>query len=309
MNNLQENRLSMYLAVRDYLLQYPEVTKDLPNYNQNFTGLQKTIREIQSIAEVQKSDTKGYARQKQNLKDKLITLTMDTSSKMNAFAKFNGNLMLQSEVKLTRSQLNRATDTGLRDFAQIIYAKAEENLEPLKEYGVTPETQAEFLDIINEYNASLPGPRVAKAGTVQATKQLAILFEKADQLLENIETAIGIIKMAQVNFYNGFSTAKKIVNSGTGSLALKGSAVDIRSGIAIKGAKFVFKPVPDSMTGIMNSDEIIKITADKGKFIIKSIPYGTYSVTVSKPGYKEKIVSVVVAEGEMTELRVEMEAA
>lgn len=308
MNNLQENRLSMYLAVRDYLLQYSEITKDLPNYDQHFTELQKAIGEIQSIAEIQKSDTKGYAKQKQSFREKLITLTLDVSHKMNAFAKFNGNLMLQTEVKMTRSRLLRATDTGLRDFAQIIYAKAKANLEPLKGYGVTSETQAEFLDTINKYNASLSGPRVAKTETVQATKQLTVLFNKADLMLENIDAAIGIIKYSQSNFVNGFKTAKKIVSAGTGSLALKGSAIDTKSGTAIKGVKFIFKSDNIYMASGV-PPEFVKTTADKGSFIIKSMPQGTYTVTISKPGYKEKVVSVVVAEGEMTELRVMLEAA
>jgi hypothetical protein len=308
MNNLQENRLSMYLAVRDFLLQYPDLTKDLPNYNLHFTGLQNSISEIQSIAEIQKSDTKGYAKQKQSLRDKLITLTLDTSHKMNAFAKFSDNLMLQSEVKMTRSRLIRATDTGLRDFAQIIYAKAEANLEALKGYGVTSETQTEFIDTINKYNSSLSGPRVAKTETVQATKQLTLLFEKADLMLENIDAVIGIIKYSQSNFVNGFITAKKIVNAGTGSLALKATAVDTRSGTTIKGVRFVFKS-DKVLSATDTASEFVKTTADKGSFIIKNLLQGTYTVTVSKPGYSDKVVSVVVADGEMTELRVELERA
>lgn len=307
MRNVQENRLSMYLAVRDFLIPNGEITKDLPNYETYFKELQKAISEIQAIAEVQKSDTKGFAKQKLHFRDKLITLTLDTSHKMNAYAKFNGNLMLQSEVRMTPSKLQRATDTGIRDFAQIIYDKAGSNLEALKGFGVTPETQTELLDTINKYNASISGPRVARTGTAQATRQMTVLFEKADLMLENIDAAIGIIKISQVNFYNGFKTAKKVVSAGTGSLALKGSATDSRNGAAIKGVKFLFRSDNVLLASSGSSPEIVKTTADKGIFILKSIPQGTYSVTVSKPGYREKVVSVVVNGVEMTELKVELE--
>ena len=307
MTTVQENRLSMYLAVRDFLLQYPDVTKDLPGYSQHFTELQKVIGEIQSIAEIQKADTKGYAKQKQELREKLITLTLDASYKMNAFAKFSSNLMLQSEVKMTRSRLIRATDTGLRDFAQIIYEKAEANLEPLKGYGITKETQSEFLDVINKYNASISGPRVAKTETVKATKQLTVLFNEADLMLENIDAVVGIVKYSQAEFINGYKTAKKIVDLGTGSLSLKASAYDEKSGNAIRGVKFIFRS-DKTLSSAGPSAEIVKTTADKGGFIIKNMPQGTYTVTITKPGYKEKIVSVVVADGEKTELKVGMEA-
>jgi uncharacterized membrane protein len=52
-----------------------------------------------------------------------------------------------------------------------------------------------------------------------------------------------------------------------------------------------------------------KKTADKGSFHIKYMQPGTYRVIVRKPGYKEKEVTVSVADGERSELLVEMEKA
>lgn len=307
MKNYQENKLGMLLAVRDFLLQNGEFTRGLPNYDLNFGELQKVINEIQSISEVQKSDKKGFAKQKQYLRDELIKLVLDVSHKMTAFAKFSSNLMLQSETKMNRSTLLRSTDTGLRDLAQIIFNKAAENIESLQAYGVNAETQTLLKDAIDKYNASISGPRVAKTEGVQATKGMSALFDKADQLLENITIVIGIIRSGQPDFYNGFKTARKIVNTGTGSLSLKGTAVDSKKGSAIKGVRFVFTPDSSTMKG-SSSPEIVKTTSEKGNFQIKSLAEGTYRVKVSKPGYKERVVEVVVADGDMTELRVELEA-
>ena len=307
MNNLQENRLSMYLAVRDFLISNNGTTKELPNFEASFSELQNKIKEIQSIAEVQKSDTRGFAKQKKQLREKLITLTLDTSHKLNAFAKFSGDLKLQSEVKMTRSKLNKAADTGLRDYARIIYDKADSNLEALSGYGVTADSQKEFLTTINDYNASIAGPRVARTEIARATRKLTVLFEDTDLLLDNIDAAIGILKISQPGFYNGFKTARKVVDSGSGSLALRGYAVESTDGTAIRGVTFSFRPVDPRIMGPDGPKEIIKKTAAKGIFLIRNLPQGTYSVTVSKPGYTEKVVSVVVAAGEMTELRVEME--
>ncbi|MGD0340872.1 MAG: carboxypeptidase-like regulatory domain-containing protein [Bacteroidales bacterium] len=308
MNKLQETRLSMYLAVRDFLLQNGEITKDLPNYEANFKDLQKTIEEIQSIAEVQKSDIKGYAKNKLLLKEKLMTLVLASSYKLNAFATFSGDVKLQAEVKITRSKLSKAPDTGLRDYAQIIHDKAESNIDALTSYGITKETQSEISDYISRYNAALSGPRVAKTETVKATKQMASLFEHAESLLNAVTIAIGIIRIAQPIFIKGFETAKKAVISGTTTLALRATAVDSKSGAAVKGAKFIFRSENVNLAE-GEPAEIVKKTAKKGMFKIRNIRQGTYTVTISKPGYKEKVVSVVVNDGEMTEMKVEMEAA
>lgn len=309
MNNLQENRLSMYLAVRDFLISNSGITKGLPNFETIFSELQNKISEIQSIAEIQKSDTKGFAKQKQQLREKLINLTLDTAHKLNAFAMFSSDTKLQSEVRMTRSKLNKAADTGLRDYAQIIHDKAQANLETLTGYGVTAETQKELLATISDYNASIAGPRVARTETAQATKKLTILFENTDLILENIDAAIGILKISQPGFYNGFKTARRIVITGSGSLSLKGFAIDSITSSAIRGVTFTFIPVNKGVPGAEGSAGIVKKTAAKGIFFIKNMPQGTYTVKASKPGYKEKVVSVVVAAGEMTELRVEMERA
>ncbi len=304
MNTLQENRLSMYLAVRDFLLRYPVVTKDLPGFSENFMELQKLITDIQSIAEIQKSGTKGHTLQKRSLREELIRLTLDTSYKINAFAKLSQDLKLQEDVKMTRARLNRATDTGLRDFARIICEKAESNLESLKGYGVTNDKLAIFLDAIQKYNASISGPRIARTEILKATRQLEVLFDNAGDMIENIESVIGIVRYSQPDFINGFRGARKVVNNSSGSLALKGYAFDARSGNAIKGVKFVFR----NQNGIIAPGTgIVKTTAAKGGFIIRSMAQGTYTVIVSKPGYRERTVTVVVANGEKTELRVELE--
>lgn len=297
----------MYLAVRDFLLQNGETTKDLPNYEANFKDLQSTIEEIQSIAEEQKSDIKGFAKNKLLLKEKLMTIVIDNSHKLNAYATFSGDVKLQASVKMTRSKLTKAPDTGLRDYAQIIYDKAESNIDALGSYGITKETQTEMGDYISKYNAALSGPRVAKTETAQATKQMSSLFEHADLLLGAISAAIGIINLAQPIFIKGFETARKVVVSGTTSLALRASAVD-KDGLAVKNAKFTFKQIVASLAE-GEPVEVVKTTADKGTFRIRSIRQGTYNVTITKPGYKDKVVTVVVNDGEMTVLNVEMEAA
>jgi hypothetical protein len=307
MDKKQESRLSMYLAVRDFLLQNSGTTKDLPNFEANFKDLQSAISDIQSIAEVQKSNQKGFTEEKRLLREKLTEMVLDASNKMNAFASFSGDIKLQQAVKMTRTRLMRSPDTGLRDYAQIIFDNAESKIDSLVQYGITKESQTEMVDYINRYNASISGPRVAQTGKVQATKHIADLFQHADLLIDALSAAIGIIKLAQPLFSKGFDTAKKVVFTSGRTVALRGVAIS-KGGNPIKGAKFVFRP--DTATLNLGAPgEIMKMTAEKGIFRIKSIQEGTYNVTVTKPGFRDKVVSVVVADGELTELRVELEAA
>jgi uncharacterized membrane protein len=72
---------------------------------------------------------------------------------------------------------------------------------------------------------------------------------------------------------------------------------------------FTFKPEGDKMNQPGGMTEMVKKTAEKGSFHIKNMQAGTYKVVVNKPGYKDKEVSVSVADGERSELSVELEKA
>ena len=55
-----------------------------------------------------------------------------------------------------------------------------------------------------------------------------------------------------------------------------------------------------------NGEKIVKKTAEKGGFMVKSLPERTYNVTITKNGYKDQVVTVAVTDGEMSDLNVEL---
>jgi hypothetical protein len=54
---------------------------------------------------------------------------------------------------------------------------------------------------------------------------------------------------------------------------------------------------------------IVKKTAEKGIFYIKSATDGTYNVTIEKPGYKIQNAVVSIVNGELTVLEIDLEKA
>jgi hypothetical protein len=307
MTTLQESRLNMYLAVRDFLIPNDAITKDLPGFAANFTLLQETITNIQSFGEQQKFDKTGLARLKNELRQKLITLSIDNSRKLIAYANFSGNTLLINQVKFTTSGFVRMTDTGIKDYAQIIYDRAQSNLEALPTYGITADTQKALLDTITAYNDSISRPRIGLTEKSQATKQLILLFDTADIALGNIDLAVEIIRLSQTTFYTGYRTIRKVVTTSAGSLRLKALATDKKNGEPVRGARFAFKLSGENPLSNNGNGEIVKKTAEKGRFRIKSMMSGIYQLLVSKTGYADKAQTVTVADGEMTDLWVEME--
>jgi hypothetical protein len=309
MTTNQESKLNMYLAVRNFMIPNDGVTKDLPNFAASYATLLSTISQIQAIGEMQKFDKTGLAIEKNKLKETLITMAADYSRKITAFAKFTNNNTLLNEAKFSVSDLGRMTDVALKDYLQIIHDKAEANIGSLSEYGIKSETQKVFIDTIIAFNTALSTPRTGIAEKSKATKKLAVLFNDADAAIENMDFAAGIIKLTQSDFFNGYKTSRKLVDTSAGNLALKATATDLGSGEPVKGVLFTFKLDGAKAALSSGNGEINKKTAEKGSFHIKNMQAGTYKVVVSKPGYKEKEVTVSVADGERSELKVELEKA
>jgi hypothetical protein len=307
MNTKQESKLKMYLAVRDFLAPNDAVTKDLPEFPASFTAFQSNIKQIQLIGEAQKEVKTGLAKDKKELRKTLIMLSADNSRKVFAYAKITNNKALMDEVNFSISDLGRMTEVALKDYAEILYKKAEANIESLTSFGITPESQKILAEAIRVYDISLPKPRIGISQIAQATKELGLLFDATDSILVKMDVITGIIRLTQVNFYNGYKTVRKLVDTNTGNISLKATATDLLSGERVKGVLFIFKADGIKMALSGGNGEITKKTADKGSFHLKNMLAGTYKVVVRKPGYKEKEVTVSIADGERSYLNVELE--
>ena len=305
MTTKQENRTKMHLAVIDYLAPNAEFTKDLPDFDANFAAFKHINNEIDRITKIQSFDRTGHAKEKGQLQEVLILLALDNSQKLSAFAKLSKNLVLTAEIKFTKSKLAGSNDIMLSEYARMIYDKAEANLGALSAYGITQETQSLLLNSINAYNLSISKPRLGQTERSDATKQLAEYFITADDLLAKIDAVINILMLKQPNFYNQYKDARKVVDTGTSSLALKASAIEVAGGTPLKGVKFIF--FPEGVMMSMGNEKIEKKTAEKGIFYLKTLPEGNYNVKVSKTGFKGQEVKVSVVPGEMAEIEVEME--
>jgi hypothetical protein len=303
MTTNQKIRLRMYLATRNFVGQNIATANAIPKFAASYANLLSTIDEIQLIGEMQGINKTGLALDKNKLKKRLIALAVKHSNKVAILAKLNQNDTLLKEVRFNESDLVRLSEVTLKDRAKIIYEKAEANLANLAEQGLTAETQKQFMETITAFNNALETPRTGIAEKRKATQKLPVLFDKADSEIEIMDLAATSAKDEYPDFFNAYKTSRKLVDSNSGTLALKAAARELTNGEPVSGAVFTFK----NETGGYGNGEIVKKTSKKGNFHVKSMDIGTYKVLVSKKGYKDKEASVNVSTGERSELIVELE--
>jgi hypothetical protein len=307
MTTNQKIRLRMLLGTRNFVNQNDATAKKIPKFSAAVVILLAIIDEIQLIGEMQGINKTGLAIDKNKLKKRLVALALKNSNKVAILAKLTSNDTLLKEVRFNESDLGRVSEVTLKERAKIVFDKAEANIESLAEQGITPDTQKVFLETITAFNNALETPRTGIAEKRQATQRLPVLFDKADSVIEIMDLAAASAKDEFPDFYNGYKTSRKLVDSNSGTLALKASAREFSNGEPLSGAVFVFKHLASMAAGSIGNGDIVKKTSKKGNFHVKSMEPGTYKVLVSKEGYKGKEVSVSISDGVRKELTVELE--
>ena len=91
MKSRQESKLSMYLAVKDFLTTNAAIVNPLPNYSGFYAAFLGAIGQIQNFGEQQRFDKSGLKANKVQLINTLAMLTADSSRKMQAYARYANN--------------------------------------------------------------------------------------------------------------------------------------------------------------------------------------------------------------------------
>jgi hypothetical protein len=311
MTNKQESVEKMSLSSVSFLNANATITTTIPGYSTYFPIIVTTNTQIQTAKVQQENDESGNITAKNQIRATLITQVLDVIRKTIAYATVVNNSVLLTQVKYTESAVNKSSDSNLSSISQVVHDAANANAAALVAYGVTAANITTLQTTITSFIAAIPKGRVGTTDGGEATLLLATLIKTLIDTWAKIDTLVEVVKVSQPNFYNEYRNVRKVISTGNGSFALKGSATELNSGDPVAKATFTFAPSNGLLkNAVANSkDNIIKKTAAKGKFNIKSMPEGTYTVTITKPGYKDLVVTVSVVNGELAKLDVILEKA
>ncbi|MDF1546641.1 MAG: carboxypeptidase-like regulatory domain-containing protein [Bacteroidales bacterium] len=307
MNSKQISRQSMFVRVDFFLIVNSAIVTTLPNYSQHYAEFVAGINTIKILSQEQMFDKSGFITTKKRLKLALAQQAFDVSKKMQAFATFTGQDVLLSEIRFTESELKYASDEELIKYAQGIHNRAQANIADLANYDITSETLTTLLSTLNSFEASIPNASIDKAARKENTAQIAAVIKTTEKALEKIDVTIEIIRLKEPQFYNEYKNLRKPVETGTGSLALKGIVTDAETKQPVKNANIVLTIKENgSLVSAGNNGKIVKTSATKGGFYIKLMPNGIYNVEVSKNGYSKQKATIAVTNGELTRLNIEL---
>lgn len=214
MNKTQINQKEMYDTVLSFLDSSSALWASVPKvveFKNAFSGIVVQLNDAQYA---QQEAQVYLGKNKAQLKGTVALKADILNDSIEAFALVTGKAKLANQMDSTYSELKRMRNADFIPAVTQIIAAAEENLAALTaEYGVTT-GQVDDLKADLDGFLTLNGlPRAYRVASVQATKDLELLFAEARKALEQLDKVLTIFKRRDVNFYNGYQAARVIVDN------------------------------------------------------------------------------------------------
>lgn len=218
MNKEQENRLSMYYAVAKYLDEHSTELGTVPALVAAAVEFQANIKALESATEKQVIDITGFAKDKAEAEDKMITLTLAVAGGTRAYATVQGDSVLAGKMNVTVSALRKHRDAVVAQHCQAIHGAANAVVADLADYGVTTALLADLQSAIDRYVAAIAAPRAAITDRKGATAEIRELMKDTTKLLvKRIDSLVEQFRASNPDLVRGYADARIIVDHGKGS--------------------------------------------------------------------------------------------
>ncbi|MEI8046738.1 MAG: carboxypeptidase regulatory-like domain-containing protein [Bacteroidota bacterium] len=307
MNQLQESKNSTYKTLDELFTANSATVTALPGGDRHVCEFRENCTEIVSLAARQGVDKSGLADTKEIKREAAIVAGLDMAKRIVAYATIEESPTLIKEAKVTETELRRLADTKLAPKLMAVVTLATTHAANLVDYGVTAELTTKLGDAITAYAAAVPQPKLGIDETKQVTAALEGFFKKNDLILHKMDALVELEKVGTPVFFQSYKNLRKVVVTGKGTLALKGLVKDAATGEGIPNADVLIILADDGR--IKTGSELAKLmkrTAAKGNFTLKTLPEGNYKLTISKLGYVTQVKTINVVDGELCNVVVDL---
>ena len=308
MNNRQESKAAMYYVSRDFLILNEPIVNSLPKGSMLLNSLKVSLNSLTTAKNQQAVNNTGIVIDKNSQKRLIVELSTEIKDKILDYAGLEEVKGISQKINFSKSNLMRSSDSTLIERCFIIETTGREHVAKMEEYHLTIEELDALNAMVKDFEKNITTPRITVTEKSVATKRIEELITEIDAILSKVDLIVNTQKKIHPIFYNHYQKVRKVVMLQGSSLKVKAHAFDHASNEGIKGVLFEFVPEqnhqqPNATHG-RTRPILIKKTANKGSFHVKSIPAGNYTVTISKPGYESQVITVYVADNELTIIEV-----
>ena len=215
MNDRQENKLSMYLAVKNVLDSNQKLWSSVPALVRAIQKLNDKLLTINILRAEQEASIKGVTMNKQDRKAVLIQTAMNVIGKARAYAMDKKNQELAEAVKYPKTSLEQTRDTTLFHICQMIYDKSMPYINEMGEYGLTSAELNDLKTKTDAYGESVQKPREVISKRKTTGETLNSVMSDIDKLFkEQIDNLVKTFEETNKDVVHTYKNARAIVDIG-----------------------------------------------------------------------------------------------
>ena len=213
MNKTQTNHMRMFLNTQETLDANTTLWNGIPvllDVKNNFDELIQRIEETnEKTLPASKAVTAGKATVLKALAHKAVSL----AGALQAYAAITGNARLAGEVKITKTDIDRARETDVEALVAPVIRHARKELDNLADYGVSEAMITEVETSLDDFKALIGQPRTIRNKAFAAMTLLDELFDAANNLVKNqLDPLMIRFKFSNTEFYSEYEWARTIVD-------------------------------------------------------------------------------------------------
>lgn len=297
MNSIQSPRYKAYSLALVHLAENQSIMESIPAFQPIYTSAKATLDAIKDASNRKTEKQKGFTASKQELQEALSVQAKSIASVIATYASINNDTALKEAMNFSKSELLYGTDEKLEGKATIIYKKAEEYADKLKDYGISRVLLDNLKNQLEQYSASLNEPRSLTVERKQAGSDVEKLFKQLGKILsEQLDPLVALLTGSQPKFVEQYQLKRQIVNPARRKTKVAGLIKVRGSGQPLSGAVINMKAA-----------EISTLSNEDGSYTLKTPVGSNLELVIEKEGYLPVTVVVSVKRGQTTTLDIEME--
>jgi hypothetical protein len=213
MNKKQENKFTMYLAVRDALAEFQGAWNGMAGFVNAHSGFVGVISSIEETEQRIQKVYRGITLDKEALCVAMVDVAEVVMGGVLAYANSIGNHTLAERMSVTRWELIEMRDTTQVEHCQMVYQESMAVAASIGDFGVDGVMLAQFLGAIEAYAANVASPRIAIGVKSEAVIELESLFASGDFILKKqLDLLMKGMRLTAVGFYRRYKSSRVIVD-------------------------------------------------------------------------------------------------
>lgn len=216
MNDINEDKLSMFIKVNTFYKDNQLEIDTLPILNTFFGELNDNITQIFEIAGDASAKITGVAKDKKQTKSNLIKAYLKVSTGYCMFTQINDMPLELKRFKMSQSALSYKRDNDLYALSQNLHTSALPHIAALLPFGVQPIDLDNLLAASAIFLQNIESPKTHITEKAAKNKALNAKIKSTSEFLKNrLDIAMSLLEFSKPSLYLNYKLVRKIDNTGS----------------------------------------------------------------------------------------------